>query len=235
MDSIRTHANEAVVQTATRHPSVPDSMSSRPRLKQVTSAMRVPVPKMVMSSPDCSEGSTSGSILSARVTSQKAKIWKGTEENGVPGASTDELSMGIRYVTALGGDSHLTVDSASTVEADIRPGSSYTVSTHLQSTYSLDTPDDDRSITHRLIVRVDERFEIFIPVGTAKKVEAKMISGDDTPDWMNFDLRPKKGKIEVYGIASISDVGDWDVRILDVENGSLVVGEVGLQVVPRPK
>lgn len=211
-----------MVQTATRYPT-------RPRLKQVTSAMRVPAPKLVTSSPDCSEGSTSGSILNARVTSQKAKIWKGTEEDGVPSASGDELSMGIRYVTALGGD------SSSTVDADIRPGSSYTVSTHLQSTYSLDTPDDDRSGVHRLIVRADERFEIFIPVGTARKVEAKMISGDDTPNWMNFDLRPKNGKIEVYGIASISDVGDWDVRVLDMEKGSLVVGEVGLQVVPRPK
>ncbi|KAJ3801774.1 hypothetical protein GGU11DRAFT_768280 [Lentinula aff. detonsa] len=227
-DSIRTHANEAVVQTATRHPSMPDATQSRPRLKQVTSAMRVPPPKLVTSSSG-TEGSSSGSILSARVTSQKAKIWKG--EDVIPTTSTgDELTMGIRYVTALGGDSHLVADYSS--DADVRPGSSYTVSTHLQSTYSLDAPDHDRSGVNRLIIRADERFEVLIPVGTAKKLEAKLISGDKTPAWMEFDLRPNKGKIELYGLPSIADVGDWDVRIVDTQNGSWV-GEVGLQVVPK--
>ncbi|KAJ4479606.1 hypothetical protein C8J55DRAFT_73159 [Lentinula edodes] len=224
LDSIRTHANEAVVQTATRHPSMPDATQSRPRLKQVTSAMRVPPPKLVTSSSG-TDGSTSGSILSARVTSQKAKIWKG--EDAIPTTGTgDELSMGIRYVTALGGDSYLMSD------ADVRPGSSYTVSTHLQSTYSLDAPDHDRSGVNRLIIRADERFEVLISVGSAKKLEARLISGDNTPDWMEFDLRPNKGKIELYGLPSIADVGDWDVRIIDTQNGSWV-GEVGLQVVPK--
>ncbi|KAF9077912.1 hypothetical protein BDP27DRAFT_1412833 [Rhodocollybia butyracea] len=227
--SIRTHANEAIVQTATRHSSIPES---RPRLKTVTSAMRVPIPKLVTSSPE-TDGSTSGSILNARVTSQKAKIWKGFEDDAIPSASGDELSMGIRYVTALGGDSRLMVDSVSSVDANARPGSSYTISTHLQSTYSLETPDyDGGGDGSRTIVRTDERFEVFIPVGEAKKVEAKLISGDDTPDWMIFDLRPKNGKVELYGLASLADVGDWDVRILDKKNGN-IVGEVGLQVVPR--
>ncbi|KAJ4470444.1 hypothetical protein J3R30DRAFT_1219513 [Lentinula aciculospora] len=228
LNSIRTHANEAVVQTATRHPSMPDAAQSRPRLKQVTSAMRVPPPKLVTSSPG-TDGSSSGSIISARVTSQKAKIWKG--EDVIPTTSTgDELSMGIRYVTALGGDSHLLADSLS--DAGVRLGSSYTVSTHLQSTYSLDAPDHDRSGVNRLIIRADERFEVFIPVGTVKKLEAKLISGDNTPSWMEFDLRPNNGKIELYGLPSIADVGDWDVRIVDAKNGNSV-GEVGLQVVPK--
>ncbi|GAV99756.1 hypothetical protein LENED_001236 [Lentinula edodes] len=203
---------------------MPDATQSRPRLKQVTSAMRVPPPKLVTSSSG-TDGSTSGSILSARVTSQKAKIWKG--EDAIPTTGTgDELSMGIRYVTALGGDSYLMSD------ADVRPGSSYTVSTHLQSTYSLDAPDHDRSGVNRLIIRADERFEVLISVGSAKKLEARLISGDSTPDWMEFDLRPNKGKIELYGLPSIADVGDWDVRIIDTQNGSWV-GEVGLQVVPK--
>ncbi|KIK60470.1 hypothetical protein GYMLUDRAFT_261449 [Collybiopsis luxurians FD-317 M1] len=239
--SIRTHANEAVVQTASRHPSIPNAVPSRPRLKQVTSAMRVPPPKLVSSSPD-TEGSTSGSILSARVTSQKAKIWKGTEE-AAGSSSTDDMSMGIRYVNAwggdvdeTGGDSRLIVDSVSTVDPDVRPGSSYTVSTRhgLQSTYSLSTADHDRSTVERRIVRADERFEILVPVGTAKKLEAKMISGDPTPGWMEFDLRPRNGKIEVYGLASIADVGDWDVRIIDMANGN-PAGEINLQVVPRTR
>ncbi|KAJ3834061.1 hypothetical protein F5878DRAFT_712890 [Lentinula raphanica] len=218
LDSIRTHANEAVVQTATRHPSMPEATQTRPRLKQVTSAMRVPPPKLVTSSSG-TEGSSSGSILSARVTSQKAKIWKGEEH--IPATTTgDELSMGIRYVTALGGDSHLLTDALS--DADVRPGSSYTVSTHLQSTYSLDAPDHDRSGVNRLIIRADERFEVFIPIGTAKKLEARLISGDKPPSWMEFDLRPSNGKIEVYGLPSIADVGDWDVRIVDTQNGSWV-------------
>ncbi|KAF5388669.1 hypothetical protein D9757_004745 [Collybiopsis confluens] len=223
--SIRTHANEAVVQTASRRPAIPNAIPSRPRLKQVASAMRVPPPKSVSSSSE-NEGSASGSVLSARVTSQKAKIWKGSDEAAVS-SSTDDMFMGIRYVTAWGGDtndadSRIMIDSVSAVDPDVRPGSSYTVSTRhgLQSTYSLSTADHDRSTVERRIVRADERFEILVAVGMAKRLEAQLISGDPTPKWMEFDLRPRNGKIEVYGLASIADVGEWDVRILDLANGN---------------
>ncbi|KAJ3775914.1 hypothetical protein FB446DRAFT_701189 [Lentinula raphanica] len=83
----------------------------------------------------------------------------------------------------------------------------------LTSVLAFHAPDYDRSRVNRLIIRADERFEMLILIRTAKKLEARLISGDEPPNRMELNpiqpptrRRPSNGKIEVHGLPSIGDV-----------------------------
>ncbi|KAG6821185.1 hypothetical protein H0H93_004005 [Arthromyces matolae] len=100
--SERTHASEAVVQTASKAMSVHSEKSSiaadsRPRLVPFTSASRVPVPHR----PSSPSGPRYEGATTKRVNSQSAKVWR---REPLKGGSNDDLKMGLHYVESLGAD-----------------------------------------------------------------------------------------------------------------------------------
>ena len=129
--SARTHATEAVVQTAHKAISIRSGKSgsgvshqsavsepiqavgTRPRLVPFTSAARVPIPRRP-SSPLLDRGSPT----SRRVASQSAKVWK----SGSPQTSNsdgDELRMGLHYMQSLGEDHRDTGDDCPMLNASL--------------------------------------------------------------------------------------------------------------------
>ncbi|THU97753.1 hypothetical protein K435DRAFT_965281 [Dendrothele bispora CBS 962.96] len=241
--SIQTHANEAVVHTATRvpsicHPSVPESLRigqgppAQPRLVPFTSATRVPVPQTPGSSPE--SNSVAGS---ARITSQTATatVWqKYDEENSPSGSgSSDDLSVGIEYVRALGSDT-MPVDNAT---------STFTVSTNMRSSFSSFDPSEsghERERSMRMIVRAGEDFKFRVtlpPTGSPRsaqyeKLAARLVSGESLPRFLHVDLHSNKrsGGIEFYGAASVSDVGDFEIVVCSTKDSETCLARVLLQV-----
>ncbi|KAK7060926.1 polarity establishment/cellular polarization [Paramarasmius palmivorus] len=232
--------SEAIVQTASRAASLAhQTPPERPRLVPFTSATRVPIPQMSVSSPDPSDGSSS--IMSARVTSQTAQttMWKEAALPQTPSQSNsnDELSMGIHYVRALGADQ--------AVEA---APSTLTVSTNVRSSFSsLEASDhehDGKAL--RMIVRVGEQFKFRVPVlggdYESNELEARLITGEKIPAFLRVDFSEARrrsngssgaGAVEFYGLPGVNDTGDLDVRVCTKAGGERCIARVLLQIVKR--
>ncbi|KAK1222104.1 polarity establishment/cellular polarization [Marasmius sp. AFHP31] len=236
LESIEAHANEAVVHTASFSQRTP--IATRPRLVPFTSSTRVPIPQMSVSSPDPSDGGAS--IASARVTSQTATTTMWGDAVDVPQTPTksgsgDELSMGIHYVRALGGD-----PNGHAVEAD---PSTLTVSTNWRSSFSsLDSStngDGAEGKALRMIIRVGEQFKFRVPLlggaNEERALEAKLTNGKRLPGFLRVDLGDEKtGAVEFYGLPGVKDIGELDVRICvkgDMEG--VCLARVLLQIVKR--
>lgn len=212
--SARTHAAEAVVQTATKAMSIrsgksgsgfshqslipelpepPQAAGTRPRLVPFTSASRVPVAR-TPSSPSLGSQANSYSP-SKRVTSQTAKVWKpnaegsGSPQSVVTSGSGDELAF--RYMQTLGAD---------------------------QPTPTL---PPESQVTRKGLLRtvvVGEKFKFRVPIPPAMsslarkhKIEVKLTSGRPLPPFLRADLSgvKTKGAVEFSGMPVPRDLGGF--------------------------
>lgn len=227
--SDRTHAAEAVVQTASKanvrgasYRSQDSGVSERPRLVPFTSSSRVPVPQTSPISPD---GSQSSHGLSARVASQKARICKNGDDQ-VPTDSRDDLSMGIHYVRELG--SSRPVNTAP---------STLTVSTNVRSSFSSigslpQGPANGRSDEAvKMLVRAGEQFKFRVSLrfpspasNKHRKLSARLSSGGVLPRFLHVDLNSNRRQeaVEFYGVPSQRDTGELDVGVYSSEDGVCV-------------
>lgn len=238
-DSMMSHAAEAVVQTASRA-SVRSAMSvasdihasmARPRLVPFTSASRVPIPNMSISSPP---GSSDGGSFDAsqRIVSQTALVDSVGKSN-----SGDELSFGIHYVRALGSDqAQQHVGTAA---------STLTVSTNVRSSFSsLESSHNGHERSGfevvKMVVRAGERFKFRVPVEplspasdhVLRRLQSRLMSGNVLPKFLHADLTGRKnaGGVEFYGVPGPGDTGELDVGVFDA---GVCVGRVHLEVISR--
>lgn len=233
--SARTHAAEAIVQTASKAIYTLSAKSSsgishqtlepthtagtRPRLVPFTSATRVPIPQQ-SSSPSLDVGSST----SKRVNSQTATVWKsGLPQTGnsndadeiVRSSSGDELRMGVHYMESLGEDgrvNHSTPD------------------THQNS-----CPTSKNVI--RALVRIGEKFRFRVPIPPAsptllrtRVLEVKLVSGEPLPEFMHVDMgEVAKGVVEVFGMPASPDLGEVGVGVYTSDG--VCVSQMILEVV----
>jgi axial budding pattern protein 2 len=148
--------------------------------------------------------------------------------------SADELTMGIHYVRSLGGD---------------HPGvrtdpSTHTVSTHVRSSFSsLESSHDGHTASGgvaRTLVRAGEKFKFRVDVSLysaasytkARKLEARLISGKPLPKFLHVDLNGSKhsGAVEFYGAPAARDLGEFNVGVYAVDDGTCV-GRAVVEVV----
>jgi axial budding pattern protein 2 len=256
--SVRTHAEEAVVQTATRATSVrsarsasaisyqslllesPEVAGTRPRLIPFTSATRVPAPRLP-SSPLVADGGSSdqGSSTSGanpRVVSQTARVVEMDK-----GANLDELSVGIHYVRSLGGD-HQGSERDTSAVFYTNP-STPTVSTHVRSSFS-SLASSRQAIGSRLgnvkriLVRAGENFKFRVAVYGdfgGYGLVARLISGQPIPQFLKVDLAEamqQRGAVEFSGKPSARDIGELNVGLYTSNNPDCVA-RVILEVVRR--
>jgi len=194
-----------------------------------TSATRVPNPQAPSPNPD-------GTVRNARVTSHTATatVWQKNNEN-VPAdtSSSDDLSVGIQYVRALGSDTMPTDNATSTL----------TVSTNVRSSFSSfesSEPGHGRERSVRMIVRAGEDFKFRVtlpPTGSPESSQyrgliAKLASGESLPRFLHVDLHSNKrsGGVEFYGAASARDVGDLNIVICLAKEPGTCLARVLLQV-----
>ncbi|SJL03459.1 uncharacterized protein ARMOST_06815 [Armillaria ostoyae] len=242
--SVVAHATEAVVQTASRasirnamsdhHEPLPSPLAIRPRLVPFTSATRVPVPSMSVTSPDSPESSFEGP---QRVASQKAFVEKQarTPFSGVKkSGSGDELAIGIHYVHALGAENP--VNTA---------GSTLTVSTNVRSSFSsLESSHDGHQTGEieavKMVARAGERFKFRIALeatspgsyGGSRSLQARLVSGQKLPKFLHVDLNLRRGSgaVAFYGVPSAADIGEFDAGVYD---GDVCVGRLYLEIIGR--
>ncbi|KAJ7224328.1 hypothetical protein GGX14DRAFT_649665 [Mycena pura] len=222
---------EAVVQVASKATSIRSGISQhqptapRPRLVPFTSATRVPVPRV----PSLSVGDSP----TRRVPSQTAMVMKEPFSNVARSPTADELSVGIHYVRALGGD-----------HSDVRPDpSTHTVSTHFRSSFSsLESSHHGHAAAGsvmRTLVRTGEKFNFRVAVSMyltsykkMRKLEAKLMSGKPLPKFLQVDLNGNKHSdaVEFHGVPGGRDLGEYNVGVYTVDDGACV-GRVVLEVV----
>jgi axial budding pattern protein 2 len=252
--STRTHATEAVVQTAARATSVRSVRSTAdfhvplvvggapPRLVPFTSAARVPVPRV--SSASFSEGDEQ--TQSKRVASQSAAIFKdgsAEEEKG----TMDDLRVGMHYVRTLGGDQQTAVDGNSAVF--YTNPSTPTVSTNVRSSFSSlesshhghgSVRDSEGNIVSRMLVRTSEKFKFRIPASidssSHKKVQldVRLISGHPLPNFLEANVKGSgkyKRAVEFLGTPTVRDIGEISVGVY-MRDGECVA-RVVIEVVGR--
>ncbi|KAG5219867.1 MFS domain-containing protein [Salix suchowensis] len=187
----------------------PAPPATRPRIVPFTSSTRVPVPRIPTGS-----GKEGGK--SRRIPSQKAQIVHDTEKSG----SGDDLSLGIRYVRALGADQRTVGTNASMP----------TVSTNVRSSFSsLESSHYDHSgpSMQRMLVRAEQKFHFRVPVFLEDSPTTP-----PSPKFLRADLRGKQqGSIEFYGTPGPADIADYDVEIYSGEDKC--VARVAVEVVSR--
>ena len=258
--STRTHAIEAVIQTASRalsvrsmkstsgmsyHSTSDDTAagSAKARLVPFTNASRVPVPDLPASlvagrADERSDGVAVGGRSKKRVTSQIANI-----SNEPPrGQGPDELSVGMRYVRALGEDKeagtlriHSTSDSFSSLESSHRARSS------LGSGMSAGMRQQNER--QRVLIRAGERFRFRVHIMSAatesqsakpRTYMARQISGQPLPEFLNADFDAHEGRrkdtVKFWGIPRREDVGEVSIGVFGGDGervGSAVVEVIG--------
>ncbi|ETW79356.1 hypothetical protein HETIRDRAFT_9532, partial [Heterobasidion irregulare TC 32-1] len=241
--STRTHAIEAVIQTASRalsvrsmkstsgmsYHSTPDDTaagSAKARLVPFTNASRVPVPDLPASlvagrADERSDGVAVGGRSKRRVTSQIANI-----SNAPPrGQGPDELSVGMQYVRALGEDKeagtlriHSASDSFSSLESSHRARSS------LGSGMSAGMRQQNER--QRILIRAGERFRFRVHIMSAatesqsakpRTYVARQISGQPLPEFVNADFDAREGRrkdtVKFWGIPRREDVGEVSIGV----------------------
>lgn len=229
--SIRTHAEEAVVQVATRASSIRSgntqsvisqtSDRARPRLVPFTSA-RVPVP------PSPGEGHPK-----KRITSLHAELHKvGAGKDA--GSTADDLNMGLHYVRTLGGDPSLAPSASSFGNTRRSSFSSLESSNHGNSRLSV-----GKAPEMALLARVDERFSSRVPVHvnatTRNGLEVKQMSGAAIPQFLKVNLSDVSGRygaVLFTGTPRARDRGKTELGVF-LKDDETCVARVVLEVVGR--
>ncbi|KAG1860319.1 hypothetical protein DFJ58DRAFT_874582 [Suillus subalutaceus] len=194
----------------------------KPRLKQFTNSSRVPPPR----SPSSNQTTLDVSPGTRRIASQTAKVYQ--EGRDAHHASIDELRMGMHYVRTLGEGSS-NVRSVSD-ESFSSLASSQPVGVGTENTVS------------RFIVRTGEKFKFRIPMksinGTYRKLEAKLMSGQALPHFLQLELKGHGGNdkrvVEFYGIPTEQDLGEIQVGVFNAEGGECLA-KVIVEIVGRNK
>ncbi|KAG1864848.1 hypothetical protein F4604DRAFT_1882030 [Suillus subluteus] len=194
----------------------------KPRLKQFTNSSRVPPPR----SPSSNQTTLDVSPGTRRIASQTAKVYQ--DGRDAHHASIDELRMGMHYVRTLGEGSS-NVRSVSD-ESFSSLASSQPVGVGTENTVS------------RFIVRTGEKFKFRIPMksinGTYRKLEAKLMSGQALPHFLQLELKGHgsndKRVVEFYGIPTEQDLGEIQVGVFNAEGGECLA-KVIVEIVGRNK
>jgi axial budding pattern protein 2 len=249
--STKTHAVEAIVQTATRVTSARNvrgggavsyqsitgnsqMAGTRPRLVPFTSAARVPVPRL----PSVAENSrlekegNRNPTASKRVTSQVAKVIGTGNE-----ASLDDLSIGMHYVRSLGGDQPAQVRRNSAINRN--NASTPTISTNVRSSFSsLDSSRQGHGArdigVKRMLVRAGEKFKFRVILEgdfAGRALEACLISGGPLPRFLEASIE-SSGTVVFQGTPAAGDIGEANVGIYTSGDGECV-GRVIVEVVGR--
>ncbi|KAG2125030.1 hypothetical protein DEU56DRAFT_962980 [Suillus clintonianus] len=198
----------------------------KPRLKQFTNSSRVPPPR----SPSSNQVTLDVSPGSKRIASQTAKVYQ--EGRDAHHTSIDELRMGMHYVRTLGeGSSNVrsVSDESFSSLASSQPGQG-TVTVGTENTVS------------RFIVRTGEKFKFRIPMksvnGTYRKLEAKLMSGQALPHFLQLELKGHGGDdkrlVEFYGIPTEQDLGEIQVGVFNADGGECLA-KVIVEIVGRNK
>ncbi|KAG2358847.1 hypothetical protein BDR07DRAFT_1416486 [Suillus spraguei] len=198
----------------------------KPRLKQFTNSSRVPPPR----SPSSNQATLDVSPGSRRIASQTAKVYQ--EGRDAHHTSIDELRMGMHYVRTLGeGSSNVrsVSDKSFSSLASSQPGLG-AVGVGTENTVS------------RYIVRTGEKFKFRIPMkstnGTYHKLEAKLMSGQALPHFLQLELKGHGGDskrvVEFYGIPTEQDIGEIQVGVFNAEGGDCLA-KVIVEIVGRNK
>ncbi|KAH8832772.1 hypothetical protein DL96DRAFT_1704826 [Flagelloscypha sp. PMI_526] len=232
--SIRTHAEEAVVQIATRAPSIRSAKTAsfasqaseliRPRLVPFTS-VRVPVPLSPSSA-------TSGEFSQKRVRSLHAELHKSATSR------PDDLKMGLHYVQTLGADGSVTPSGTSFTTTARRSSFSSLESSHQghsRSRLSVGRPPE-----LALLARVEERFSSRVPVhvdATTKnrELEVRQMNGASIPAFLKVNLNNVSGRygaVLFSGVPKSQDKGKMEIGVFLREEG-MCVARVVLEVVGR--
>jgi axial budding pattern protein 2 len=222
-------SEEAVVTTAARARSVRsagsasgrsfDGPAGRPRLVPFTSAARVPT--LPEEEPVVLADALPAPPPTARLgrmSSQRAQVER-------PG-STDDWTLGVRYVNALGEDGErdrLSVVSLAGGGADRSARFSAGSYSLASSKYTSRAPR-----MPRVLARAGERFKIRMAVDAGSAVLVRSASGGELPEFVRSAIGA--GTVEVWGTPAHEDVGELLVGAYDAESGECV-GRVLLEVV----
>lgn len=134
--------------------------------------------------------------------------------------SFDDFDLAMHYVRALGEGSSkaLSASPPQSLESSY-PG-------RLHSRNQADT-------VPRFLVRVAEKFKFGIPIqisgGRRQKLEARLISGDALPAFMQVELKSygssngRKRAVEFYGVPAEDDIGELHVGIFSMETDECLV------------
>ncbi|KAG1899485.1 uncharacterized protein F5891DRAFT_1173623 [Suillus fuscotomentosus] len=236
--AVKDSANKSIIRESIQSTSIvsyesrPETIQTihtaeeKPRLKQFTNSSRVPPPRSPSSNqvtPDVSPGTR-------RIISQTAKVYQ--EGRDAHHASIDELRMGMHYVRTLGeGSSNVrsVSDKSFSSLASSQPGLG-PVGVGTENTVS------------RFIVRTGEKFKFRIPMrstnGTYRKLEAKLMSGQALPHFLQLELKGHGGDdkrvVEFYGIPAEQDLGEIQVGVFNAEGGECLA-KVIVEIVGRNK
>ncbi|KAF5362126.1 hypothetical protein D9756_002480 [Leucocoprinus leucothites] len=233
-------------------PVSPTPVVVRPRLMPFTSSTRVPVPSL---SPNVGSNTTGIPVADSfftdgrRITSHKAQIMKlpvpgqgGMKQSG----STDELSMGLHYVQALGGDKNQVGSVTSPgVSSNMRSSFSSLVSSSAgQNNASTGAPTEKR-----VVVTPGQKFKFLVripPVSIAARVQGtssttpvilpreynvKIISGQPLSQ-LHVDLNgiETRGSAEVTGESTREDIGVITFGIYAGQNDEICLAIVIIEV-----
>ncbi|KAA1475581.1 hypothetical protein DENSPDRAFT_932452 [Dentipellis sp. KUC8613] len=255
--STRTHANEAVVQKASRAMSVRSMKSNsgvsyhsqteesgagpaRPRLVPFTNATRVPVPNLPESIASLEADEAAGRDKSRkRVVSQHVKVVK----NAAGGPAPDELAVGMHYVRALGEDQES--GPASVLVARSPSGSFSSLESSHRARSSLGSGSGARvgkgDDMLRILVRAGERFRfrLHIKVADGHKahtLEAKQLNGKPLPAFLYVDLDMNRGgkhkeTVKFWGVPLSEDVGEVHLGVYGADGAC--VGKAVVEVIAR--
>ncbi|KAG1732488.1 hypothetical protein EDB19DRAFT_1733635 [Suillus lakei] len=198
----------------------------KPRLKQFTNSSRVPPPR----SPSSNQATLDVSPGTRRIASQTAKVYQ--EGRDAHHTSIDELRMGMHYVRTLGEGS-----------SNVRSVSDESFSSLASSQPGLGTVGvGTENTVFRLIVRTGEKFKFRIPMksvnGAYRKLEAKLMSGQALPHFLQLELKGHGGDdkrvVEFYGIPTEQDLGEIQVGVFNAEGGECLA-KVIVEIVGRNK
>ncbi|KAF7790166.1 hypothetical protein EIP86_001118 [Pleurotus ostreatoroseus] len=217
----------------------------RPRLVPFTSSSRVPVPKADGEGVPAESAEVITGKSKKRVVSQIAKVFRSASterrfEDGQGGEGGDELSVGIEYVRALGDD--LRSGEAS---ADASPSPSFSVaeSSHMgRSTSRGRVSPDIPTPVPRMLSRAGEFFRfrvaLTLPASAATALEVRLMSGQKLPKFVKADVvavsgRDQKRTVELSGVPTKADMGEYNVGVYEKGTVGECVGRVVLEVVER--
>ncbi|KAI6101309.1 hypothetical protein F5141DRAFT_1031218 [Pisolithus sp. B1] len=133
--------------------------------------------------------------------------------------SVDEIDLAMHYVHALG-ESPKVLPAASPQSLE---------SSHQGQDYRRSQVNP----VPRFLVRVAEKFKFGIPIqiagGRRRKLEARLVSGDALPAFMQVELKSygssngRKRAVEFYGIPAEHDIGELHVGIFNTETDECLV------------
>ncbi|KAI6013976.1 hypothetical protein BKA83DRAFT_105175 [Pisolithus microcarpus] len=133
--------------------------------------------------------------------------------------SLDDIDLAMHYVHTLGESSKVPpVTSSQSLE-----------SSHWGQDYSRSQVNS----VPRFLVRVAEKFKFGIPIqisgGQRRKLEARLVSGDALPAFMQVELKSygssngRKRAVEFYGVPAEDDIGELHIGIFNMENDECLV------------